>query len=118
LLARALFKHQEYEKALPYFQEALEYFEINQSAGDETQCVLHIALCYGGLKNLVSALETFRKVEELCVRKSLSDSIRLGIHKTLADTFTEEEYGDRSEVVYHLKEAEAIFNRNTGRGTN
>ena len=111
LLARALFGHQEYEKALPYFQEALEYFEVNQLAGDETQCVLHIALCYGGLKNLVSALETFRKVEELCVRKSVSDSIRLDIHKTLADTFTEEEYGNRSKVLYHLKEAEAIFKR-------
>ncbi|CAB4006743.1 tetratricopeptide repeat [Paramuricea clavata] len=110
-LARALFKHQEYQKALPYFQEALEYFEVNQSADDETQCVLHIALCYGGLKNLVSALETFRKVEELCVRKSVSDSIRLGIHKTMADTFTEEEYGDRSKVLYHLKEVEAIFKR-------
>jgi hypothetical protein len=89
----------------------LEYFEVNLSADDETECVLHIALCYGGLKNLVSALETFRKVEELCVRKSVSDRVRLDIHKTLADTFTEEEYGDRSKVLYHLKEAEAIFKR-------
>jgi tetratricopeptide (TPR) repeat protein len=77
LLARALFEHQQYEKALPYFQEALENFEVDQSADDDTQCVLHIALCYRGLKNLVRALETFRKVEELCARKSVSDSIRL-----------------------------------------
>ena len=111
LLARALFEHQEYEKALPYFQEALEYFEVNQSADDETECVLHIALCYGGLKNLVRALETFRKVEQLSVRKSVSDNIRLDIHKTLADTFTQEEYGDKSKVLYHLKEAEGIFKR-------
>jgi tetratricopeptide (TPR) repeat protein len=111
MLARALFEHQEYEKALPYFQEALEYFEVNQSADDETECVLHIALCYGGLKNLVRALETFRKVEELSVRKSVSDNIRLDIHKTLADTFTQEEYGDKSKVLYHLKEAEGIFKR-------
>jgi tetratricopeptide (TPR) repeat protein len=111
LLARALFEHQEYEKALPYFQEALEYFEFNQSADDETECVLHIALCYAGLKNLVSALETFRKVEQLCVRKSVSDSVRLDIHKTMADTFNEEEYRDRSKVSYHLKEAETIFKR-------
>ena len=89
LLARALFEHQEYEKALPYFQEALEYFEVNQFADDETECVLHIALCYAGLTNLVSALETFRKVEQLCVRKSVSDSVRLDIHKTMADTFNE-----------------------------
>jgi tetratricopeptide (TPR) repeat protein len=111
LLARALFEHQKYEKAMPYFREALEYFEVNLSADDETECVLHIALCYGRLKNLVSALETFRKVEKLCVRKSVSDRVRLDIHKTLADTFTEEEYGDRSKVLYHLKEAEAIFKR-------
>ena len=111
MLARALFEHQEYEKALPYFQEALEYFEVNQSADDETECVLHIALCYGGLKNIVRALETFRKVEELSVRKSVSDNIRLDIHKTLADTFTQEEYGDKSKVLYHLKEAEGIFKR-------
>ena len=111
LLARALFEHQEYEKALPYFQEALEYFEVNLSADDETECVLHIALCYAGLKNLVRALETFRKVEELCARKSVSDNIRLDIHQTLADTFTEEEYGDNSKVLYHLKEAEGIFKR-------
>jgi hypothetical protein len=35
----------------------------------------------------------------------------MDIHKTLADTFTEEEYGDNSKVLYHLKEAEGIFKR-------
>ena len=111
LLATALLKHQEYGKALPYFQKALEIFEINQSTDDETDCVLNIALCYKGLQNIDSALDAFRKTEELCVQKSMSDSMRLSIHMIMADIFTEEEYEDRSRVLHHLNEAEAILQR-------
>ena len=70
LLVRALLKHQEYEKALSYFQEALKYFDVSHSLDDETQCALNIALCYKGLKNVDCALDNIKKVEELmCVRK-------------------------------------------------
>ena len=34
---------------------------------------------------------------------------RLDIHQTMADILTEEEYGDRSKLLYHLKEAENIL---------
>ena len=109
LLAEALLKHQEYEKALPYFQEALKYFEVSLSQDDETQCVLNIALCYKGLKNVDCALDNIKKVEELCVRKSVRAITRLDIHQTMADILTEEEYGNRSKLLYHLKEVETIL---------
>jgi tetratricopeptide (TPR) repeat protein len=111
LLATALFELEEYEKALLYFQEALAYFQVSTLAGRETQCVLNIALCYKGLKNLDGALNQFRKVEELCVRKSVSDQMRLEIHQTMADTYSEEEYAERSNVLYHLEEAKTILER-------
>ena len=111
LLATALFELEEYEKALLYFQEALAYFQVSTLAGRETQCVLNIALCYKGLKNLDGALNQFRKVDELCVRKSVSDEMQLEIHQTMADTYTEEEYAERSKVLYHLEEARTILER-------
>ena len=111
LLATAFFELEEYEKALLYFQEALAYFQVSTLAGRETQCVLNIALCYKGLKNLDGALNQFRKVDELCVRKSVSDQTRLEIHQTMADTYTEEEYAERSKVLYHLEEAKTILER-------
>ncbi len=111
LLATAFLRLQKYEKALSCFQEALRIFEVNQSADDEMECVLNIALCYKGLKNRDYALENFGKVEEMCVRKSVSDRMRQDIHETMADIFTEEEYGDKSKVLHHLKEAATILKR-------
>lgn len=111
LLALALLKHKEFEKALPYFQKALEMFEVIQSADDEAECVVNIALCYKGLKNPGSAQEAFEKAGEMCAKKPINDRMRLDIHTDIAETFTEEEYADKSKVLHHLTEAEAILKR-------
>ena len=111
LLAEALFQNKEPEKALPYFQEALEIHKANQAAEDEVECLLHITLCYKALKKIDDAKGSLKKLEKLCVSKSLHDEMQLKIHKEMADIFVEEEYEDRSKGLYHLKEAEAILRR-------
>ena len=110
-LATAFFKHDKYEEAIPYLQEAIANFHANKSVDEEMECILDMARCYKHLKNLDRALEWLRKVEELCVGKSGSDKTRLNIHKQLADIFIEEEYSDRSKALHHLKEAETIAKR-------
>ena len=111
LLATAFLKHQEYKDALPHFQEALKYFEVNQFQDEEMQCVLNIALCYKGLKNVDCTFDNLKKVEEMCLRKSENDRTRLDIHQTMADIYTEEEYADRCKLLHHLKDAENILMR-------
>ena len=95
LLARALLENQEYQKALPYFHEALEYFEASQSADNESECLLQIAPCYKGLQNRELASEMCSKVKKLCARKSVSDETRLNVHEIMADNFTGEENTDK-----------------------
>ena len=98
LLASALFENHEYQKALTYFEEALRYFEVCQSPDNETNCALHIALCHRSLKNHDIASAAFEKVEVLCARESVSDKIRVKIHKAMAAAFAEEaENTDKSK---------------------
>ena len=111
LLADALFQNKEYEKALSYFQEALEIYEVHQSAEDEAECLLYITLCNKALKKIDFAKSSLKKLEELCASKSLKDNMLLHIHKEIADIFFEEEYKERSKGLYHLKQAEAILIR-------
>ena len=112
LLALALYKHEEYEKALPYYKEALEIFDDDEGSADEAaECVLYIALCYDDLKNVGCALDTFNKLEQFCSRKPVTNEWRLDIHKTMAEIFTNEEYEDRCKGLCHLKQAEVILKR-------
>ena len=111
LLADALFQNKEHEKALPYFQEALEICETNQSADDEAECLLYITLWNKALKKIDTAKSSLKKLEELCASKSLKDKMLLNLHKEIADIYIEEECEDRSKSSYHLKEAEAILMR-------
>ncbi|XP_028412663.1 uncharacterized protein LOC114535578 [Dendronephthya gigantea] len=111
LLATALLEHQEYERALSHFQKALEMFEVFQSADDETECFLNIALCYKGMKNPSSALKAFEKAGEMCVKRPTSDRMRLGVHMEIAETFIEEEYANKSKALHHLEAAEDILKR-------
>ena len=118
-LAEAFFQNKEHEKALSYFQEALETYEANRGAKDEAEhaphgkaeCLLHITLCYKALKKIDDAKSSFKKLEKLCVGKSLDDEMQLKLHKEMADIFVEKEYEDRPKVLHHLKEAEEILKR-------
>jgi hypothetical protein len=89
----------------------LKYFEVNQFQDEEMQCVLNIALCYKGLKNVDCTFDNMKRVEEMCLRKSENDRTRLDIHQTMADIYTEEEYADRCKLLHHLKDAENILMR-------
>ena len=111
LLAEAFFQNKEHQKALPYFQEALQIYQANQAAEDEAECLLNITLCYKALKKIDDTKSFLKKLEKLCVGKSLKDDMLLKIHEEMADIFVEEEYEDRSKGLYHLKEAEAMLRR-------
>lgn len=111
LLAKALLKQHEYQKALPYFKEALGYFEASDSPDDEIRCVLNISLCYKGLKDLRKALESLKRIEKLCVEKLVSDKVQVDFHIAIADVFLEEECEEKYQGLYHLKKAEAILIR-------
>ena len=111
-LALALYEHEEYRKALPYFQEASEVFDADEGSADEAaECVLYIAHCYDGLKNVDCMLDTIEKLEQFCSTKPVCDELRLKIHKTMAEIFTKEEYEDRCKGLCHLKQAEVILKR-------
>ena len=111
-LAKALLYHEEYEKALSCFQEALEIFKVNPAAvSNKAGCVLGIAQCYRNLRNLDLAVKMFKWADELYSSMSGSDRTRLDIHTEMADIFIADEYAARSEGLQHLKEAEAILMR-------
>lgn len=110
LLSTAYLEHNEYKNALQHFQECLQILQVINSPDEEVECILNIANCHKGLNNDVAALNALCRVEEFCAKNSCSDEMRLYVHNELSDLYCEK-YTNKSKALHHLKEAEAILQR-------